>query len=78
METVSLFPLEKLCAETVYLVSTYLEAEFPLGAVTKVVRNFLQMFKMYLFTAFGQANQKLWAQQRVTQRIGRIFRTCES
>ena len=41
IETVSLFPLEKLCAETVYLFLTYLEAEFPLVAVTKVVGNFL-------------------------------------
>ena len=33
-------PLEKLCAETVYLFSTYLEADFPLSAVTKVVEIF--------------------------------------
>jgi len=36
----SMFPLEKLCAETVYLFSTYLKAEFPLGAVTKVLEFF--------------------------------------
>jgi len=36
-----MFPLEKLCAETVYVFSIYLEAEFPLCAVTKVVGNFL-------------------------------------
>ena len=41
IETVLLFPLEKLCAETVYLFSTYSEAEFPLVPVTKVVENFL-------------------------------------
>ena len=41
IETVSLFPFEKLCAETVYLFLNYLEAEFSLGDVTKVVGNFL-------------------------------------
>ena len=41
IETVSLFFLEKLCAETVYIFLTYLEAEFSLGALTKVVGNFL-------------------------------------
>ena len=41
IETVSLLPLEKLCAENVYIFSNYLEAEFPLGTVTKVVGNFL-------------------------------------
>jgi len=41
IKTVSLFPLEKKCAEIVYLFSTYLEAEFQLGAVTKVEGNFL-------------------------------------
>ena len=41
MKTVLLFHLENLCAETVCIVSTYLEAESPLGAVTKVVENFL-------------------------------------
>ena len=40
-ETVLLFHLENLCAETVFIVLTYLEAEFTLGAVTKVVGNFL-------------------------------------
>jgi hypothetical protein len=30
--TVQLFHLEKLCAETVFIVSIYLEAELPLGA----------------------------------------------
>ena len=71
-------PLEKLCAETVYLFSTYSEAEFPLVPVTKVVENFLYMFNMYLFTTFSEANQKLLAKQIVTQKIGRIFRTQES
>ena len=37
---------------SVYIVSTYLEAGLLLGSVMKVVGNSLQMFKMYLFTAF--------------------------
>ena len=53
IETVSLFLLEKLCAETDYIVLTCLEAEFLLRSVTKVVGNFLYMFKMYLLTEFG-------------------------
>jgi len=53
IETVSLFLLEKLCAETDYIVLTCLEAEFLLRSVTKVVGNFLYMFKMYLLTESG-------------------------
>ena len=50
---------------SVYIVSTYLEAELLLGSVMKVVGNSLQMFKMYLFTAFFWQRETLLISRRI-------------
>jgi len=65
IETVSLFPLEKLCAENIYIYLNYLEAELLLGSMMKVVGNSLQMFKMYLFTAFFWQRETLLISRRI-------------